>query len=322
MIGITGKQIAVDVTGATAPYEYRLLALVPGGDWNWGEPWSNSGALQVTPTAAGTLSLDLQVRLPGAKDPLVNKPLGEVVVFDADRATQLLAWSIQRFRIQTVDSGLSRMASDRGWRASVTSPKAFAEFVRREVDADQSAAQMSPSAEGRFALTALQLVSGLWHYGNYKDPNAPGCAAVNERLAAPRKHLSFADYMSAEIGCCTDYAVVLGSALDEAGIQSRTVSPPGHVFNEAFFDGRWWTLDANIGVAYDQPWDKVTDGVTGVNVYSFSHAGMQLGSPIYSDAVSDFRMNVLMYSASGLMSKFTRRDFKDWIRRTPLTPTG
>jgi Transglutaminase-like superfamily len=319
-IGITGKPIAISVTGAKDLFEYRVLMKFPQGDWNLDEPWSATGSLTAVPTMTGALSLDLQVRRPGKTDLLLNKYLGQVSVYDRDETLRLIAWPYDRFRISAVDSGLSRIAAEHGWRGTVTSPKMLAQFVAAHLQTDPSIEAISSSEQARFALSALQIVSGLWHYGNFDNLQAPGCVAINELLSAPKKRLSFGDYLASDIGCCTDYTVILGSTLTAAGIPTRAVTTATHAFDEAYFDGRWWTLDANIGVAYDAPWDQVTDGVTPVNLYSFSHAGMQLGSPIYSDAVSDFRMIVLMNAAAGLMSDFKRTEFEDWVRRTPLIP--
>lgn len=306
--GYVGEPITIKVEGGKDTLEYRALTREPDTDWNFDKEWVKATTLTVTPASTDLMSVDVQVRDPQSGDMLENKYLGDVRVFEKDEAMQLVSWPIQRFEMHEVPSTLSFKGSELDWRKSIRSTADFGRFIRAHVKPDDTRA-ITPSDQGAYALTALQIVSGLWHYGNYKNPLAPGCVAINETLASPRTGLTVTDYLSSGIGCCTDYAAMLGAALQAEGLEHRIVELPTHVFNEVKIDGIWWTLDANINVAYKNSWDHVVDGRSPVTLYRFQSASVSLGSRIYSDGAADFQTITLMQAAAGLLSDYRRREY-------------
>ncbi|KAB0675914.1 transglutaminase-like domain-containing protein [Aureimonas leprariae] len=307
-----GKPLRIVLGNAADDHEYRVLSKSANGDWNWNATWSSSHVLEVRPEQAGLLFLGIQSRKSGGAEVELNRYLGQVKILDPTAAMDALSRPLDRLTMLDLDSKVSSMASESQWRTGIDTPRKFADVVRALPTDDARLAVATTSKEGIFALNALQFVSGLWHYGNYDNIRTAGCAALNERQSKPQISLNFDDYLNSPIGCCTDYTIVLGSALEAAGIESRVIATGTHIFNEAYFDGRWWTLDANIGIAYDAPWDVVTDGITQVKAFRFSHAGTQAGSQVYSDAVADFRQVMVLVAASGLMYDFTRTAFDEW----------
>lgn len=105
----------------------------------------------------------------------------------------------------------------------------------------------------------MNLVSGLWVYGNKINTDKTGCVLNNEitGLTDP-KTATIKTYLNSSIGCCTDYAYFLNFLLDKQGIKNRVVNVRGHVFNEAFYNNQWHALDANINVVFHDSWMNIT----------------------------------------------------------------
>ncbi|RIY41605.1 transglutaminase-like domain-containing protein [Neopusillimonas maritima] len=169
----------------------------------------------------------------------------------------------------------------------------------------------------QFALTAMQVISGLWHYGNFTNKESPGCVLNNE-LLGQRDNLSIREYLATPIGCCTDYTTLLAAVLEHNGYQGRVIVTSTHNFNEVKLNNSWWTLDANLGIAYSAPWDVVVDGKSDVDAYKFSHAGTTLGSKVFSQALSNFRVSAILSVASGLMWEFSKKPQKEWLLNRQL----
>lgn len=313
-IAYGGLAFRINVSGGKPTFEYRVIAKKPEQDWDLETAWSASPELSVTPMENGPLNVVVQVRDPETDDLIFDEYLGDVITHDHEKALQLISRPFARYQMKEVRSTLSSIASETAWRDGIRSPQDLVSFIRSHEQA-ANAETIAPSPSGRFALAALQIVSGLWHYGNVQDPLAPGCVAVNERLEKPLEKVTLDAYLASEIGCCVDYAAMLGLALKTAGIESRVVQLPTHVFNEAIINGEWWTLDANIGVAYQATWDKVIDGTTPINIFRFQSASIGLGSRIYSDGAADFQTIMLMQAAAGLQSTYSRVSVDDYIKR-------
>ncbi len=317
-LGFTNTPILVQATGGSDDLQYRVLTRLPSTDWNWDQPWSDSPQILITPDTSGWLAVDIQARDETTGEIVLNKDLGQVHIYDKNDAVQLIVRPFDRFRIKTIGSALSKTGSQKYWRQEAKSIEDFKAFIRKLAPQSNSHI-LSSSEQGQYAFAAVQIISGIWHYGNYRNTLASGCAAKNELLSSPKTDLTLEDYLSSDIGCCTDYATLLGAALSAENIENRIVQSPTHVFNEAKIDGQWWTLDANIGVAYQGAWDKVVDGVTSINVYRFSNASISIDSAIYSDAVADFQMQQLTLAAAGLLSDFQRVDVKLFLDRNMRT---
>ncbi|AWM87588.1 transglutaminase-like domain-containing protein [Microvirga sp. 17 mud 1-3] len=313
-VSYVGKPISISIDGFVGDYEYRALVRhETDPSWNFDAPWHESPNLEVTPDREGVLSINIQVRQTGSDTLSLNKWIGQTQVFSSVKAVTLLAQPLNRFKRASIPSDLSEIASRLDWRASVHSPSDFAAFVRSHMSRSGDLRTIVQSDDGIFALSAMQIVSGLWHYGNFDNLSVTGCVRNNENLPEPKSSIKFAEYLSAEIGCCEDYATVLSMALEIAGIQNRVVLLETHALNEVFIDDEWWTLDANIGVAYQAAWEQVVDGASEVNVYTFPHEGMRLGSRIYSAPLNNIRTSFVAQLAAGLMFKFDRYLPTDWI---------
>lgn len=94
---------------------------------------------------------------------------------------------------------------------------------------------------------AMLIVSAFFDYGNsdLRNKRRPGCVLVNERTDFKTVDASFAVYRDAQIGCCTDFALMLASFLSWLDMENMFVSMPGHIANKVRINGEWLYVDAN-----------------------------------------------------------------------------
>ncbi|KQY35235.1 hypothetical protein ASD38_01280 [Caulobacter sp. Root487D2Y] len=238
---------------------------------------------------------------------------------DAQTARDTITDNAQRIQIANLESNVSHEASAKDWRADIHSFTELADFVADKfTDAYAAETTHAFSTQESRALYYMQWVSGLWSYGNLTDIYAPGAVQDNEITGAiDPATMSVRTYLDSPIGCCTDYVTVLTFLLSQAGIETRVVGGVGHVLVEASLDGKWWTLDANVGIAYEASVDQIVDTSTTVKAISFDHEGMQLGSSIYREALVEFRQNILAYFDDGFFADGYRYNTVDFFHSLP-----
>ncbi|MBL4615488.1 MAG: hypothetical protein JKY27_11530 [Magnetovibrio sp.] len=155
------------------------------------------------------------------------------------------------------------------------------------------------------AIFYLNTVANLFSFGNSNLNVEGGCAAQNEQFGTNQrsiKNLGIRFYMDSQIGCCTDYALLLQLLLNGAGIDNRVVILPthGHVFNEFNLNGTWHALDANIGAIYDRTWNDIVDGQGPFSVTVFPVLSLNSMNPNrYRPILAQFRHKTFMVAATG-----------------------
>jgi hypothetical protein len=127
------------------------------------------------------------------------------------------------------------------------------------------------------AASMMLFTSTLWAHGNARQPRREGCIAVNEENNWQHQRPTLEVVKAARIGCCVDYAHALSLILSKNGIENRYLSIPGHIFNEARIDGKWYVLDANTNVIIDSAWNEALDDPDEVTIHVFPHPGSQSG---------------------------------------------
>lgn len=128
--------------------------------------------------------------------------------------------------------------------------------------------------EKRKTLFIMNLVSGMWSFGNRYDVGNTGCVFCNENNHAAPPAPSLRAYLDAKIGCCSDHANLTKSLLDHAGIENRLTANPGHIFNEVRIDGRWCVVDTSANLFIDASWEELFDThepLKRVAVFVFPH---------------------------------------------------
>lgn len=128
---------------------------------------------------------------------------------------------------------------------------------------------LSPFAESHrqfndardLAIGAMLVVSAFYDFGNpAPDEALPGCVSVNiQNGLEPVDQLTFAMHMQSDIGCCTDFAMMLGSFLDFLGYEREVAVNSAHQCVRVKINDRWHLLDATtliFGESYfsGSPW--------------------------------------------------------------------
>ncbi|HWU15354.1 MAG TPA: FG-GAP-like repeat-containing protein [Caulobacter sp.] len=290
------------------------------GVWNTVGGWSNSGAAIVQMNTLGVSGINQWANdLSDLNTNLVNNWVGGWWVMDTQTVRDTITDNAQRIQVANVESNVSHEASARDWRADIGSFTELADFVEGKFSEAYAAetTHAFSNQESR-ALYYMQWVSGLWSYGNLTDIYAPGAVQDNEVTGAiDPATMSVRTYLDSPIGCCTDYVTVLTFLLSQAGIETRVVGGSGHVLVEASLDGKWWALDANVGIAYKASVDQIIDTSTTVEAISFDHEGMQLGSTVYRESLVEFRQNILAYFEDGFFSDAYRYNTVDFFHSLP-----
>lgn len=112
------------------------------------------------------------------------------------------------------------------------------------------------------AIGAMLVVAAFYDFGNPPpDETLPGCVSnnVKNEIKADAQ-LTFAAHMESDIGCCTDFTMMLGSFLKHLGYKREVLISPAHQCLRVEIDGRWHLLDATALVFSDSYFsDQVCD---------------------------------------------------------------
>jgi hypothetical protein len=147
-----------------------------------------------------------------------------------------------------------------------------------------------------WAASLMLFTSTLWAFGNRNHPEKPGCISSNEDNNWQFQQPTFEAVKAARIGCCTDYAHALAFILSRNGVENRYVAIPGHLFNEAKIDGKWYVLDANTNVIVNSAWNDIVADPGRVRIHVFAHPGSQGGQlhrPVLA-AFQDYFLNLVL----------------------------
>lgn len=105
-------------------------------------------------------------------------------------------------------------------------------------------------ADTDLPIGAMLVVSAFYDYGN-EPPNEDksGCAG-NGQLTDFKQvpELTFALHMQSDIGCCTDFTMLLGSFLEYLGYESEVMTNPAHQFLRVRIADRWDLIDATTSI--------------------------------------------------------------------------
>jgi hypothetical protein len=147
-----------------------------------------------------------------------------------------------------------------------------------------------------WAASLMLFTSTLWAFGNRNHPEKPGCISSNEDNDWQFQQPTFEAVKAARIGCCTDYAHALAFILSRNGVENRYVAIPGHLFNEAKIDGKWYVLDANTNVIMNSAWNDIVADPGRVRIHVFAHPGSRGGKlhrPVVA-AFQDYFLNLVL----------------------------
>ncbi len=320
-------EVHVGVSGSESDFEYRYMIKDGDEDWNFGAAWSESPKFSFVSSKPGVLAFHVQVRRKGNGKLVLDKWVGQVVVYDRRIMLDLVSAPLSQLHTYIVPGiSASFRAEDTSWRGGIKSFKDLYLYVERDFeryDFKKEEKQFEHEDVMR-GIYYMAFVSGLWAYGNKNNPNLPGCSTGNEVSGPiPSSSVTVKTFLETPIGCCTDYATVLALLLTSRGIENRIVevfddprsSSPSHVFNEALLGGRWWTLDANINVAYAGNWEEVIDQRRQVDAFLIPHSNMSYESLNYRASVGSFRTFMLTAASNGYFSKSEHFRVEDWMRR-------
>jgi hypothetical protein len=153
------------------------------------------------------------------------------------------------------------------------------------------------------AMFMMNIVSGMWAFGNKSNPDRPGGVQSNEDndwgMGSPTLHT----YLKSNIGCCDNFSFLLKFLLDREGFTNRLTAIPGHSFNEVLLDGRWCILDATANIFVETSWEDLYKGPAStrnaVTVHVFPHPGLSNeNSSRYRPMAGQFRLLTLLRLAN------------------------
>ena len=100
------------------------------------------------------------------------------------------------------------------------------------------------------AVGAMLVVAAFYDFGNEPPyENLPGCAGNGQGTNFEQvPSLTFALHMSSDIGCCTDFTMLLGSFLEYLGYESQVMTNPAHQFLRVRIGDRWDLIDSTTRV--------------------------------------------------------------------------
>ena len=160
------------------------------------------------------------------------------------------------------------------------------------------------------AIFYMNMISAMWGFGNRIEKEKKGCVRSNENNnweTVPVEKINVRTYIESGIGCCTDSAYLLSYLLDRANINQRLISFPGHVLNEAYIGGRWYTLDAHTNMMFHSSWQDIQnyDKKFGkIVVTIFPHNNLIAGkNPFYREETGHFRIILLIQAVHKVTGK-------------------
>lgn len=130
------------------------------------------------------------------------------------------------------------------------------------------------SRELKKVLFFAATVGTLFEYGNRTKRDLPGCSYWSERTghAKVTVALSQKQFLNAVIGCCDDYAIMMGALLRREKIENRRLVGGGHTWTEFDLDGQTYLIDANVGLLTASSWADLADAKQ-VSVWQIPLAG-------------------------------------------------
>lgn len=165
----------------------------------------------------------------------------------------------------------------------------------------QSAWQIS-DPQLLLTLYFMNVTAHMWGYGNPSKVTQVGCVFKNEDhpdgIFDPNEPLDkhIPAMINSRIGCCIDHTNVLHMLLTKAGINNRIMLNPGHVFNEAFIEGKWQAFDATTNMWWHDSWEKIQNAKLDEPIYVtfFPHIGTVYSHGYYRPFVGMFRHYMLL----------------------------
>jgi len=255
------------------------------------------------------------VRLTSVSDPQLSYTTSFKVI-SQDAADQMLSL-LDRFDISYHENTATGLFSDDGWKAGLTSFQHLGDLFASRSAADQHLELEGYGSETANALYLMESVNLMWGYGNPVESTLPGRVIRNEQFTATdTSQITFDLYLNAKIADCQDYAALNAYLLTRAGIDNRIVLTTGHVFNEAFVDGKWWTFDPTYGIAYGASYAEVLSGAQDIALLDFGRASSVLGSDKYREITDDAYIQKIISDAAGSSSSpqyLSVSDFYDYI---------
>ncbi|MBV1689798.1 VCBS repeat-containing protein [Novosphingobium sp. G106] len=255
------------------------------------------------------------VRLTSVSDPQLSYTTSFKVI-SQDAADQMLSL-LDRFDISYHENTATGLFSDDGWKAGLKSFQDLGDLFASRSAADQHLEFEGYGTETANALYLMESVNLMWGYGNPVESTLPGRVIRNEQFTATdTSQITFDLYLNAEIADCQDYAALNAYLLTRAGIENRIVLTTGHVFNEAFVDGKWWTFDPTYGIAYGASYAEVLSGAQDIALLDFGRASSALGSDKYREITDDAYIQKIISDAAGSSSSpqyLSVSDFYDYI---------
>jgi negative regulator of replication initiation len=153
----------------------------------------------------------------------------------------------------------------------------------------------------RRVLFFAATVGTLFEYGNRTKRDLPGCSYWSERTghAKVTVALSQKQFLNAIIGCCDDYAIMMGAILRREKIENRRLAGSGHTWNEFDLDGQTYLIDANVGLLTASSWADLADAKQ-VSVWQIPLAGaMPTAGDRYRPSLGFFAAYMLNKMAAG-----------------------
>ncbi len=147
------------------------------------------------------------------------------------------------------------------------------------------------------AIGAMLVVGAFYDYGNpFPNDEKDGCVSINQNTNYQSiGDLTFEAMKKSDIGCCTDYTLMLISFLRHLGYEVEAVNNGGHQMPKVTIDGHQSLLDANT-LIYAQ--DYFSEAKT--TLYYFT--------PFARSRTQQFQQYVLTSLAFGL-EKFRPNDW-------------
>lgn len=158
------------------------------------------------------------------------------------------------------------------------------------------------------AIGAMLVVGAFYDFGN-PAPNdgVGGCVSINQNTNnVSIGDLTFDAMTKEDIGCCTDYTLMLGSFLTHLGFKAQAVVNGGHQALKVYIDSKWHYLDANTLIY-------------GENFFSPQRNKFFYFTPYRGSRVSSFQLYVLRSLAFSLesfsVSRWEPSELDDHYRR-------
>lgn len=108
----------------------------------------------------------------------------------------------------------------------------------------ETAASLPFATDKDKAVAAMLFVGAFFDYGNPPpDDLVGGCAS--DVTGGGSRPLTFAVHSSTNIGCCTDFALMLTSFLSYLGLKAQVLHGPSHQAVRVVIDGEWAYIDSN-----------------------------------------------------------------------------